>query len=107
MTWQPLAMQPEVEAWLVAAAGRPYCVDHLVHFLRVLPREDQVRIGLPWVSKLVSADPNHTAGHAITLSTWLIESRPFAQDAGLLASWQEVVDALVVAGVRQLAPYSE
>ena len=47
------------------------------------------------------------AGHALTLSTWLVESRPVAEDAGLSASWQEVVDALVVAGVKQLAPYSE
>ena len=105
--WQPLAMQPEVEAWLVTAAGRPYCVDHLIHFLRVLTPEDQVRTGLPWVSKLVSADPDHTAGRALTLSTWLIEIRSVADHAGLLASWQAVVDALVVAGVRQLAPYSE
>ena len=105
--WQPLAMQPEVEAWLATATGRPYCVDHLIHFLRVLTPEDQVRTGLRWVSKLVSADPDHAAGHAITLSTWLIELRPVAEGAGLLAGWQEVVDALVVAGVRQLAPYSE
>ena len=105
--WQPLAMQPEVEAWLVTAAGRPHCVDHLIHFLRVLTPEDQVRTGLPWVSKLVSTDLDHTAGRALTLSTWLIEIRSVADHAGLLASWQEVVDALVVAGVRQLAPYSE
>ena len=105
--WQPLAMQPEVQAWLATATGRPYCVDHLIHFLRVLTPEDQARTGLRWVSKLVSADPDHAAGHAITLSTWLIELRPVAGGAGLLAGWQEVVDALVVAGVRQLAPYSE
>ena len=105
--WQPLAMQPEVEAWLVTAAGRPYCVEHLIHFLRVLTPEDQVRTGLPWVSKLVSTDLDHTAGRAPTLSTWLIEVRSVADHAGLLASWQDVVDALVVAGVRQLAPYSE
>ena len=105
--WQPLAMQPEVEAWLVTAAGRPYCVDHLIRFLRVLTREEQVRTGLSWVSKLVGADPDRAAGQAITLSTWLIELRSAAEDAGLAASWQEIVDALVVAGVRELAPYSE
>ena len=105
--WQPLTMQPEVEAWLVTAAGRLYCVDHLIRFLRVLTPEEQARTGLSWVSTLVSADPEHAAGHAISLSTWLIESRSVAEDTGLLASWQEVVDAVVVAGVRQLAPYSE
>ena len=105
--WQPLAMQPEVEAWLVTAAGRSSCVDHLIKFLRVLTPEDQVRTGLPWVTKLVCADPAHTASHSYMVTSWLIEIRSVADHAGLLASWQEVVDALVVAGVRQLAPYSE
>ena len=105
--WQPLEMQPEVEAWLPTAAGRPRCVDHLIHFLRVLTPEEQIRTGLQWVSKLVIPDPDHAAGHSLTLSTWLIESRSMAEGAGLLACWQEIVDALVVAGVRQLAPYSE
>ena len=105
--WQPLAMQPEVEAWLVTAAGRSSCVDHLIKFLRVLTPEDQVRTGLPWVTKLVCADPAHTASHSYMVTSWLIEIRSTAADTDLLASWQEVVDALVVAGVRQLAPYSE
>ena len=85
--WEPLALRSEVEAWLAAAAGRAICVDQLIIFLGVLAPEDQVRTGLPWVATLVLADP--------------------ARIAGLLASWQEVVDALVVAGVTQLAPYSE
>ena len=105
--WQPLAMQPEVEAWLVTAAGRSSCVDHLIKFLRVLTPEDQVRTGLPWVTKLVCADPAHTARHSYMVTSWLIEIRSTAADTDLLASWQEVVDTLVVAGVRQLAPYSE
>ena len=104
--WQPLAMQPEVEAWLVAAAGRPYCLDHLIRFLQVLTPEEQIRTGLPWVSKLVRADPDHASGRG-TLSTWLIKLRPVAEDAGLLFRWQEVVDVLAVAGDRELAPYSE
>ena len=105
--WQPLAMQPEVEAWLVTAAGRSSCVDHLIKFLRVLTPEDQVRTGLPWVTKLVCADPAHTARHSYMVTSWLIEIRSTAADTDLLASWQEVVDTLVVAGVRQLGPYSE
>ena len=39
--------------------------------------------------------------------TWLIDMRSLVVDAGLLAKWQQVVDALVVEGVTQLAPYSE
>ena len=39
--------------------------------------------------------------------TWLIDMRSLVVDAVLLAKWQQVVDALVVKGVTQLAPYSE
>ena len=101
--WEPLAMQPEIGAWLQAAAGRAHCVDHLIDFLRVLPLEDQVRTGLPWVATLVLTNP----GHTFLLPTWLLEIRSAAVDAGLWERWQEVVDALVVAGVTQLALYSD
>ena len=104
--WDPLAMQSEVEAWIKLAAGRAFCVDHLVGFLRVLPPEDQVRTGLSWMSKLVLADPAHAAGHSFVLPHWLIDKRTAALEAGLSANWQEVVDALVVAGVTRLAAYS-
>ena len=93
--------------WLVAAAGRAECVDQLISFLGVLPSEDQVSAGLPWVAKLVMADPGRVSGRSFMLTTWLIKVRTVAVDAGLLEVWQKVVDALVVAGVRRLAPYSE
>ena len=105
--WDPHGMQSEVETWLVAAAGRAFCVDHLMGFLRVLAPEDQVRTGLPWVSTLVLANPARTADNSFRLPTWLIERRSAAVDARLLPGWQEIVDALVVAGITQLAPYSE
>ena len=105
--WEPLALRPDVEAWLEIAAGRAKCVDHLIIFLVVLAPEDQACTGLPWVASLVLADPACVAGRTYMLPSWLIEMRSFAVDAGLMASWQEVVDALVVAGVTQLAPYSE
>ena len=100
-------MQSKVEAWLAAAAGRAICVDQLIIFLGVLAPEDQVRTGLPWVATLVLEHPARIADRTYMLPTWLIEMHAAAVDAGLLASWQEVVDALVVAGVTQLAPYSE
>ena len=100
-------MQPEVEAWLAAAEGRDSCVDHLISFLGVLGPEARVRTGLSWVAKLALADPAHAASHSLMLTDWLIEIRGTADDAGLLGSWQEVVDALVVAGGTRLAPYSE
>ena len=105
--WEPIALRLDVSAWLAAAAGRPDCVDQLVSFLRVLAPGDQVRTGLRWVATLVLADPASIAGRTFLLSDWLIETRSAAVDAGLYASWQEVVDVLVVAGVTRLARYSE
>ena len=104
--WKPLRMKPEIELWLAVAEGRSECVDQLISFLRVLEPEDQVQTGLPWVARLVLAEPSRIAGRSYFLSDWLIGMRHAAEEAGLLPSWQEVVDALVVAGVTKLAPYS-
>ena len=105
--WNPLELESEVEAWLVRAAGNGTCADRLIGFVRGLEPEEQVRVGLPWVAKLVEADPNRIARRTYTLVTWLIEIRAAAVDSGLLAVWQQVVDVLVVAGVARLAPYSD
>jgi hypothetical protein len=105
--WQPLTWQATVDQWLPLAQGNPTCVDQLIGFLRPLPLEDQARAGLPWVEHLVLADPGRVANRTFLLSTWLIEIRQPASDADLLSDWQRVVDALVVAGVARLAPYSE
>ncbi len=105
--WEPLALQPTVEKWLPLARGNQTCVDHLISFLRALGPQDQARIGLPGVANLVLANPGRVANRSFLLSSWLIEVRPAATDANLLPDWQRVVDALVVAGVTRLAPYSE
>ena len=105
--WDPLELVSEVEAWLAPAAGKATCIDQLIRFVRSLGPDDQARVGLQWVAKLVVADPDRIALGTYMLPTWLIEMRSVAVDAGLLASWQQVVDVLVVAGVAQLAPYSD
>jgi hypothetical protein len=105
--WDPLAWPSAVERWLPVATGHPTCVDHLISFLGVLAPADEVRLGLLWVAALVLPDPNQVANRTFLLSSWLIESRSAAVDAGVLAQWQRVVDALVVAGASRLAPYSE
>ena len=104
--WNPLELLPEVEAWLVPAAGNRRCVDQLIGFLDVLGSEDQARVGLPWVAKLVKDNSNLIANRSYLLPAWLIEVRPAAADTGLLAVWQQIVDDLVVVGVARLAPYS-
>jgi hypothetical protein len=62
---------------------------------------------LPWVATLVLPDPGAIAGRSPLLSIWLKEILSSAADVGMLAAWQELVDALVVAGDIRLAPYSE
>ncbi len=105
--WEPNSLKSEVESWLIRAAGRADCIDQLIGFIRELEPEDQVQTGLPWLATLVLADTARIARGTWFLPDWLIEMRSVAVDAGLLAKWQEVVDALVVAGVSKLAPYSE
>ena len=72
--WDPLELASEVEAWLVPAPGNAMCVNQLISFVSVLGSDDQVRLGLPWVAKLVVADPNRIAGGTYALPTWLIDS---------------------------------
>ena len=84
--------------------GRPIFNAYFI-FLRMLTGEDQARVGLPWVSTLVLANPGHIAKGSFMSADWLIETRSAA--GGLSARWQQVVDALVVEGVTRLAPYSE
>ncbi|MFD5013747.1 hypothetical protein [Streptomyces chartreusis] len=105
--WDPLAWQDTVAHWLPIAQGHVACVDQLVAFVKPLPAEDQVRVGLPWVANLVLAEPSRVANRTYLLTSWLIELRQAVSDAGLTADWQRVVDALVVSGVSRLAPYSE
>ena len=105
--WDPFALRSKVEEWLVPAIGNATCVDQLLAFLGVLRPEYQAQLGLPWVAALTLADPGRVAEHSFLLSDWLIETRSSAEAVGLSAGWQEIVDALVVAGVTKLAPYSE
>jgi DNA-binding transcriptional ArsR family regulator len=105
--WQPLSWQSTIEQWLPLGLGNARCVDQLISFLGPLAPEDQARLGIPWVARLVLADPSRVANRTYLLSSWLIEVRQAASDAGVLADWQRIVDALVVAGVSRLAPYSE
>ena len=105
--WEPLELESEVVSWLGLSAGKVHCVDQLVGFLRVLSAEDQVRVGLSWVETLVLESPGRIATRCFLLTNWLIETHSTAVTTGLLVRWQKIVDALVVEGVAQLAPYSQ
>ena len=105
--WSPRCLRSEVEAWLPLAAGRALCVDQLIAFLGVAPSREQVQMGLPWIKALVLPHADDVATSSFMISAWLIEQHSAAVNANLESDWQEVVDALVVAGVTQLAPYSD
>ena len=105
--WNPLELRVDVATWLQFVIGSAMCVDRLVAFIRRMDLDDQVRVGLPWIAVIVLDDPAPIACGAYTLTTWLIETRSAAVDTGLLSTWQEVVDALVVEGDSRLAPYSD
>ncbi|MCY4673934.1 MAG: hypothetical protein OXD43_09275 [Bacteroidetes bacterium] len=106
--WEPFSLQSEINTWLTSAAGRATCVDQLICFIAGLAPEQQVQTGLPWLAKLILADPARIAHQTWHLSDWLIEMHSItAGNEEVLRVWQDVVDALVVEGVTRLAPYSE
>ena len=67
--------------------------DQLISLLSSLGAGKQTSLGLPWVAGLVLAEPGRVANRSFLTSSWLIEIRSTASDAGLLADWQRVVDA--------------
>ena len=101
-----LAWREAIEEWLSVAAGRPQCVDSLVGLVETLPMDDQVESGLPWVATIVLADVETVVRRSYLLAEWLIAIRSTATDVGALGPWQQLVDALVVAGDTTLAQYS-
>ena len=106
--WDPVAMQSDVEAWIPVATGKSLCIDQIIIFVAGLKLEEQARLGLPWIAKLVLPDASQVANGSSTIAQWLIQTRSsIASDADLLVLWQEIVDTLVVEGVTSLAPYSE
>ncbi len=106
--WDPAAWTTTVDRWLDLAAGKPTCVDNLLRFLgSSLPTGEQARLGILWVRRAVLADPAVVVSRCYGVAPWLIEIRTAAETAGLSSEWQQIVDALVVAGDSRLAPYSE
>jgi hypothetical protein len=103
----PLAWEQSIDAWIAVGAGDSGCVDALVELVGTLPPDDQMRFGLPRVAALVTPAVEDVARRSFLLSTWLKDTRQAAVDAGVEPAWQQLVDALVVAGDQGLAPYSE
>ncbi|WP_280343159.1 ATP-binding protein [Nocardia neocaledoniensis] len=106
--WTPKSWHRMIEQWLPHAHGRPGCLETLIRFLAFLEPADRANIGIPWLSEIVMADPFVIAKRCPGLvSRWLIDVYPEIRDLTTQSTWQSTVDALVVAGVARLAPYSE
>lgn len=95
-----------IDDWLPAAHSEAKCVDGLIGILRRVPVEVQVTRGLRWVSVLCIQNGRVTVTQSRLSNDWLKEIRSTAEELGHLDEWQKLVDSLVVAGNRGLAPYS-
>lgn len=104
--WKPDVLLADIDTWVKRAAGDATCLDRLIAMLGALSLPDQLRLGLSRVAALVRGNPVEIAPRSYLISDWLIKSQAHVVDAGLRSEWQQVVDALVVAGASSLAPYS-
>ncbi|MFL6108984.1 MAG: hypothetical protein ACJ72L_18645 [Marmoricola sp.] len=95
-----------IDRWLPLGRGETKCVDALIRVLRKLPVADQVTRGLPWVSDLCIRDGKAVVEQSWSSNEWLKEIRSTAEELNGIAAWQNLVDAMVVAGNEGLAPYS-
>jgi hypothetical protein len=103
----PLQWKPQVERWLVTAAGKPECVDQLVVMLGTLPKSAQISPGVSWVEALVLDDPDAIARKSWSLPEWLKAIDPDVRQGEPRRSWQRIVDALQVAGETRLTELSD
>lgn len=104
--WKPHELRTQVQALLDTHASGNAFANRLIVFLDSLETHDQARLGLPWIAEIVDNNAEAAARYNAGLPSWLIEIRSAAVDEGLEPAWQETVDALVVAGITELAPYS-
>lgn len=95
-----------IPRWLPHAAGRSGCLLELIRFLRQVPIVTQVSDGLAWLNELCLSRPDRQLPTYAPMDEWLVEIKPEAdaRDAG--AAWLKLVDGLVYAGNKALAPYS-
>jgi hypothetical protein len=107
IAWRdPLGWETALDAWVAVAAGEPMCIDSFIRLVRELPREQQISFGLPRVARLAEGDINAASARSFYLTEWLKELRASPLDGESQTAWQRLVDGLVVAGNRTLAPYS-
>ena len=106
--WQPLSLQDTIEQWLPLAEGDPTCVDQLISFIAPTAAGGSC-------ARRPAVDPKARPGrprqgrepHLPAIDMASRDPSARIERAELLFDWQRIVDALVVADVTRLAPYSE
>jgi hypothetical protein len=101
----PAQWRSEIDAWINAAGGGRESVDAMVHMLRSQPLEEQPRLGIVWVERLVTMEPVG-ASRTFLLPEWLRDVRSNC-DPAELAAWQRIVDTLVVHGDHRVRDLSD
>jgi len=98
---------PCVPRWVPFAAGHPESVDQLVALLRFARTEQQIEPGLSWIEDLIKADVSSIAGRTYLLPAWLKEIRSSVVHTRRRATWQRIVDQLLVAGEERVAELAD
>lgn len=87
-----------VERWLPLAAKHREALDQLVLLLLASPADEQVRLGLPWVRRLV--EPGGTAGVLSRIAvSWLERLSGSALPSAARADYHVILDALAGRGI--------
>ncbi|RSZ61228.1 ATP-binding protein [Corynebacterium hylobatis] len=95
-----------IDQWVPLGRAKTKCVDALIRILRKLPVAEQVARGLDWITELCSRNGQVVINQTWGSNDWLKEIRSTAEELDELHKWQKLVDAMVVAGNEDLAPYS-
>lgn len=102
----PALLTDHIDAWTQASPAEMKVVDALLGFIARLHEAQQLTRGIQWVANACTRDGTVHVHESHSLATWLKQIRLPAELNGQGPAWQQLVDALVVAGNSELAPFS-
>jgi hypothetical protein len=102
----PALLVDHIDAWTHASPAEIKVVDALLGFIARLPETQQVTHGIQWVANACTRNGTTRVYESHSLATWLKQIRLPADLNSQGPAWQQLVDALVVAGNAELAPFS-
>ncbi|WP_420099068.1 NACHT domain-containing protein [Corynebacterium sp.] len=102
----PTNLTPLIDAWIQTSPAEMKVVDALLGFIARLTEAEQITRGIPWVTRTCIKDGIVLVKESYELASWLKQTHLPAELNGHGEAWQRLVDALVVAGNTELAPFS-